>query len=64
MRVASKASEDGLQMMSPVISIEDAHGKDAKVRGRKAQPLARGITSLVYPEGGLYGLISSGSFDG
>jgi hypothetical protein len=64
MRVASKANEAGLEIMNPVITIEDAHGKDAKVRGRKAQPLARGITSLVYPEDGVYGLISSGSFDG
>lgn len=64
LRVASKAIGDGVEMMSPVITIDDAHGIDPKGRGRKTQPLARSITSLLYPEDGLYGLISSGSFDG
>ncbi|GLB33547.1 putative WD domain, G-beta repeat containing protein [Lyophyllum shimeji] len=61
-----EADEAGPSVLSPVISIAGAH-EDAKFkRGRRGKnvPTPRSITSLLYPETGPYGLISSGSFDG
>ena len=54
----------------PVVVIKGAH-EDAHINGGKLKakrgkkdPLPRTVTSLLYPEGDSYGLVSSGAFDG
>ncbi|KAG5729727.1 Denticleless like protein [Termitomyces sp. T112] len=66
LRVAGTKDEDGPNVLKPVISIPGAHEDSTwKVRRRgKKVPAPRSITSLLYPEIGNYGLVSSGSFDG
>ncbi|KAG6844112.1 hypothetical protein H0H87_009718 [Tephrocybe sp. NHM501043] len=58
--------QDGAHTLSPVISIPGAHEDSmskARRRGKKV-PAPRSVTSLIYPEMGTYGVVSSGSFDG
>ena len=50
---------------SPVMMIPNAHNDGAKPGPRKkGTPLAKTVTTLVYPDGEPYRLISSGSFNG
>ncbi|KAF8076125.1 WD40 repeat-like protein [Lyophyllum atratum] len=66
LRVAGVKDDDSPSSLGPVISMPGVH-EDAKVKGRrrgKSVPTPRSITSLLYPNIGPYGLISSGSFDG
>lgn len=62
---------DYTKVVRPVMMIPGAHGEEgdstkakSKGRGRKGVPLAKSVTSLVYPDGDPHGLISSGSCDG
>ncbi|TFY78636.1 hypothetical protein EWM64_g5376 [Hericium alpestre] len=63
LRVADQSI--GLQ---PIVTIVGAHGEDAPAKGRGRRPkpntAGRSVTSLLYPEGDPYGLISSGTFHG
>ncbi|GBE79403.1 hypothetical protein SCP_0206010 [Sparassis crispa] len=70
LRVSEGRGRDEVETgsIAPVIVIPNAHGAPSKPKGRKgklapAAPL-RSITSLVYPEGNPYCVVSSGSFDG
>ena len=65
-----KSSEDNYATCEPVIVIKGAHeaahingGKANAQRGKK-NPLPKTVTSLIYPDGEPYGLVSSGAFDG
>lgn len=54
-------------VLSPVMTIQDAHEESAKSKGRgrkKALPLAKSVTNLLYHRTRPDELISSGSFDG
>jgi denticleless len=51
-------------ILSPVIVIPRAHEDNRSKPGRKGKKLARSVTSLTYPEGKPFSIISSGSFDG
>ncbi|KAG6903357.1 hypothetical protein C0995_013110 [Termitomyces sp. Mi166 len=67
LRIAGiKDEEGGPTVLKPVISIPGAHeDSTSKMRRRgKKTPAPRSVTSLLYPEIGTYGLVSSGSFDG
>jgi denticleless len=66
LRLAANAGDGATtSIVSPVMKILGAHGEEKPSRGRKkAKPLVRSVTSLLYSAGDPYGLISSGSFDG
>lgn len=62
--------ENDCATCEPVAVIKGAHegahinGGKLKVKRGKKDPLPRTVTSLLYPEGEPYGLVSSGAFDG
>lgn len=63
----STTKSDDLYVLEPVIVIPGAHEDPTKPKVRKTKknmPRPKTVTSLVYPEGEPYGLISSGAFDG
>ncbi|KAF9452210.1 WD40 repeat-like protein [Macrolepiota fuliginosa MF-IS2] len=67
LRNSSTKSADGVSILSPVIVIADAHEDPTKPKARKSKkhtPMPKTVTSLIYPEGEPYGLVSSGAFDG
>ncbi|KIJ19992.1 hypothetical protein PAXINDRAFT_166171 [Paxillus involutus ATCC 200175] len=66
-RVASGCTVNGenVPTLQPVITINAAHGQEKTKGGRKkAIPLPRSVTSVLYADARPHGLISSGSFDG
>jgi denticleless len=66
LRVPGSVNEDrGVGICRPVMTIPAAHNEPKK-RGRKGKssPVARSVTSLIYPEGEPYGVVSSEAFDG
>ncbi|KAG6880431.1 hypothetical protein C0992_000033 [Termitomyces sp. T32_za158] len=66
LRIPGTDGEDGPTVLKPVMTILGAHEEStpkARRRGKKAFA-SRSITSVLYPETGTYGLVSSGSFDG
>jgi denticleless len=62
------ADGDGTETLRPVMMIPGAHetagSKGMRKRKGKTVPMAKSVTSLVYPDTEPYGLISGGSFDG
>ncbi|KIJ70351.1 hypothetical protein HYDPIDRAFT_122064 [Hydnomerulius pinastri MD-312] len=67
LRVASTSTAAGesVPMLQPVITINAAHGQEKPKGGRrKAVPLPRSVTSLLYTDTRTHGLVSGGSFDG
>ncbi|KAF9008739.1 WD40-repeat-containing domain protein [Cyathus striatus] len=67
LRVGEKRGTDSLTACAPVITIPGAHedlGKPKPRRGKKNVPAPKSVTSLLYPESDIYGLVSSGSADG
>ncbi|KAG6837993.1 hypothetical protein H0H93_008387 [Arthromyces matolae] len=66
LRVAGTKDKEDTTILSPVISIPGAHEDSLSIGKRRSKktPTPRSITSLLYPEVGTYGLISSCSFDG
>ncbi|KAG6878261.1 hypothetical protein C0993_010033 [Termitomyces sp. T159_Od127] len=66
LRVAGTNDEDGSTILKPVMTIPGAHEESmskARRRSKKASA-SRSVTSILYPEIGTYGLVSSGSSDG
>lgn len=69
LRVAEKQNEDGVDVLSPVMTIPGAHedmtakGKPKVHRGKKV-PMPRTVTNVLYPACDPYGIVSSGSYDG
>lgn len=67
LRTSTTKSADGVPVLNPVVMISDAHEDPAKPKVRKNKkhtPMPKTVTSLIYPEGAPYGLVSSGAFDG
>lgn len=65
----SASDDEGVEVLNPVITVASAHGIEGATKPRarsrgKGAPLARSVTSLLYPEEHPYMLISSGSSDG
>jgi denticleless len=66
LRINSTKSDDSY-VLEPVIVIPGAHEDQTKPKVRKTKKnisKPKTVTSLVYPDGEPYGLISSGAFDG
>lgn len=62
----SKLAQD-VYALNPVAVIPEAHEDPTKPKVRKTKkhaPMPKTVTSLIYPEGEPYGLVSSGAFDG
>ncbi|KAF9247018.1 WD40-repeat-containing domain protein [Melanogaster broomeanus] len=67
LRMASGCTVTGqtTSSLQPVITINAAHGQEKSKGGRrKAAPLPRSVTSMLYTDKRPHGLISSGSSDG
>lgn len=66
LRISGTGDEDGSTVLKPVITIPGAHEESASKARRRCKKASgsRSITSILYPEMGTYGLVSSGSFDG
>jgi denticleless len=57
--------EDGVEKLTPVTTIRDAHGDLQRHRGRKPKIfMAKAVTSIVYAPDDPLSLISSGSANG
>jgi denticleless len=66
LRISTTKSDDSY-VLEPVMVIPGAHEDPTKPKARKTKkniPMPKTVTSLIYPDGEPYGLISSGAFDG
>lgn len=67
LRTSTTNSKEGVSALGPVVTILEAHEDLTKPKVRKSKkhvPMPKTVTSLIYPEGNPYGLVSSGAFDG
>ncbi|EAU84535.2 cell division cycle protein cdt2 [Coprinopsis cinerea okayama7 len=65
LRMGETYGEDGLQVVKPCQSIQRAHlAKQGRKAPKKKSLPVPGITSILYPEGHTYGIVSSATSDG